>query len=117
MSPAAPLPSGWLPTTKLREYVGATAARVTHDLAVASVDEAERNLLHLFTYHVTAPADRRRLVTDVMAYCAEQRPTTSLAVWLVISTTLISLHKPGKHPSARAVRRRNATPCAIFGCC
>ena len=45
------------------------ARRLSHDLALASVDEAERNLLHLFTYHVTDPADRRRLVTDVMAYC------------------------------------------------
>jgi len=37
--PAAPVPAGWLPAAKLREYVGARAARLTHELAVGEVSE------------------------------------------------------------------------------
>ncbi len=43
--------------------------RLFHDLAEASVDEAHRNLLHLFTYHLTDGARQRDLVHDLMHYC------------------------------------------------
>lgn len=51
------------------DQVDEPSSKLFLDLATASVDEAERNLLHVFTYHLTDRTEQRALVRDVMQYC------------------------------------------------
>ncbi|MEW6220270.1 MAG: hypothetical protein AB1634_12155 [Thermodesulfobacteriota bacterium] len=44
------------------------ADRLFLSLAVASIREAQTNLLHLFAYHIKEPGQQRALLMDVLAY-------------------------------------------------
>ncbi len=49
----------------------ATATRLFRAIAVASMKEAQRTIMHIFGYHVTEVAEQKRLLEEAMAYCLE----------------------------------------------
>ncbi len=52
-----------------QEHVSQATTRLSRALATAGLDETERILLHLFTYHLTERSLQRKLVMDMMSYC------------------------------------------------
>ncbi len=52
------------------DLAGPATRRLFEALCVASVEEASRILLHLFTYHVRNPDEQRAVLTEVMDYTA-----------------------------------------------
>ncbi len=53
------------------DRVDPTAASLFSSLARASLREAQRNLIHLFLYHLPDPKTQREILHDVMGYCQQ----------------------------------------------
>ncbi len=49
----------------------AAAARLFEAIAVASMKEAQRTVMHIFGYHITDISEQKRILEDAMAYCLE----------------------------------------------
>lgn len=47
------------------------ASRLFDAIAVASMKEAQRTIMHIFGYHITDVAEQKRLLEDAMAYCLQ----------------------------------------------
>jgi hypothetical protein len=45
------------------------ASRLFHAIAVASMKEAQRTIMHIFGYHITDLSEQKRILEDAMAYC------------------------------------------------
>ena len=45
------------------------ASRLFHAIAVASMKEAQRTIMHIFGYHITDLSQQKRILEDAMAYC------------------------------------------------
>lgn len=47
------------------------ASRLFDAIAVASMKEAQRTIMHIFGYHITDVAEQKRILEDAMAYCLQ----------------------------------------------
>ena len=45
------------------------ASRLFHGIAVASMKEAQRTIMHIFGYHITDLSQQKKILEDAMAYC------------------------------------------------
>jgi hypothetical protein len=49
----------------------ATASRLFDAIAVASIREAQRTVMHIFGYHITDLSQQKQILEDAMAYCLQ----------------------------------------------
>ena len=48
-----------------------TASRLFNAIAVASIKEAQRTIMHIFGYHLTDISEQKRILEEAMAYCLQ----------------------------------------------
>lgn len=51
--------------------VDAAASRLFNAIAVASMKEAQRTIMHIFGYHIADISEQKRILEEAMAYCLE----------------------------------------------